>query len=277
MARVGFFESSLKAGASLAMKKLMDAFFMKKTYLFALFVLFATATFGQKKFTDEELFLPHFSLQLGYHFPEGDMASRFGNCGSVGAAFQIKTKKNFYFGLESGYLFGNTVREPGLIQNLFTDAGEVLDVEGKIAVVSIQQRGVTALLTGGKLFDFIGPNPNSGLLVKAGVGFMQHKIRLEHRENRIPQLEDEYLKGYDRLTNGLAISQFVGYYHLSNNRLTNFYFGFEVVEGFTQGRRTFNFDTMTVDNAKRLDILYGARLGWVIPVYKRPPEDVYYY
>jgi hypothetical protein len=34
---------------------------------------------------------------------------------------------------------------------------------------------------------------------------------------------------------------------------------------------------MNRDNAKRLDILYGARLGWIIPVYKRPPQDVYYY
>jgi hypothetical protein len=232
---------------------------------------------AQKSFSDSSLFLPHFSLQLGYHSPASDLANRFGNCGSVGAAFQIKTSGNFYFGLEGAYLFGNTVKEPGLIQNLRTEAGEVLANDGKIAIVSIQQRGYQVLLTAGKLFPWFGPNPNSGLLVKGGVGFLQHKIRLEHQENEIAQLEGEYLKGYDRLTNGLALSQFIGYYHLSNSRLTNFYLGLEVLEAFTKSRRDWNFDTMERDDRERLDILYGVRFGWIIPVYKRPPADKYYY
>ena len=104
---------------------------------------------------------------------------------------------------------------------------------------------------------------------------MQHKIRLEHQLNPIGQLEGEYLKGYDRLTNGLALTQFVGYLHSGNSRLVNFYVGLEATEGFTRGKRDLYFDTNQVDNDPRLDGLIGLRVGWILHVYKRMPETYY--
>ena len=111
----------------------------------------------------------------------------------------------------------------------------------------------------------------------AGIGFMQHKIRIENKDNDTPQLAGDLVKGYDRLSNGRMFNQFIGYMNLSNNHLVNFFAGLEVTEGFTRNRRSVNYDTGKHDGTKRLDMLYGLRFGWVLPLYSRAPEKVYYY
>jgi hypothetical protein len=71
------------------------------------------------------------------------------------------------------------------------------------------------------------------------------------------------------------LSQFLGYHYMSNSRLANFLIGLEVVEGFTQGRRDLNYDTGTTDTEARFDLLYGVRIGWIVPLYQRQPELFY--
>ena len=63
--------------------------------------------------------------------------------------------------------------------------------------------------------------------------------------------------------------------YLSNNRLTNFYAGFEFNEGFTKGVRGYQYDTMQSDGAKRTDVQIGFRIGWALPLYKRIKEFYY--
>ena len=115
------------------------------------------------------------------------------------------------------------------------------------------------------------------MLVNVGVGLIQHKIRIEVIGNNIPQLSKEYKKGYDRLSNGLLLTQSVGYLYLSTNRLLNFYIGVECMEGFTQSRRSFDYDLMKQDTKKRLDVLYGGKIAWILPLYKKAPQSFYYY
>lgn len=248
---------------------------MKVISFFAALLALSTCAFGQSQVRSESLFNPHVSVSLAYQWPGGDLANRFGNSGSPGIGFHIKSKTKWYYGGSWSYIFGNRVTEPGLLRNLRTANGEILDDQGQIAILFVQQRGWAAMAEGGRLFTVVGPNPNSGILVKAGCGLLQHKIRIEHQANPIAQLEGEYVKGYDRLTNGLAIGQFVGYYHMSNNRLVNFFIGVESVQAFTQSRRSFNFDTQTVDTAKRFDMLLGIRAGWCVNLYRRM-SDTYF-
>jgi hypothetical protein len=128
------------------------------------------------------------------------------------------------------------------------------------------------------MFAIIKSRPNSGLVLNMGVGLIQHKIRIEVIGNNVPQLAKAYKKGYDRLSNGLLLSQDLGYLYLSDNRLLNIYFGFECMEGFTQSRRSFDYDKMQRDTKKRLDILYGVKIAWILPVYgSRGPKGVYTY
>lgn len=231
---------------------------------------------AQYQVRDSSLFNPHVGVSWGFHVPGGDMADRFGNNGSVGVGFHIKSKTNWYYGVQGSYIYGKRVTEPGLLSNLYTERGEILDDQGQIATIFIQQRGYMITADFGRLFNVLSPNPNSGILVYGGVGFMQHKIRIEHQENEIRFLDGDYEKGYDRLTNGLCTYQFAGYSLMSNSRLINFFVGAECFQGFTQSRRELNFDTMERDTRKRLDVLLGLRAGWVINLYRRDPDEFYY-
>jgi hypothetical protein len=166
------------------------------------FFLWMSLTFhAQNAVRDSSLFDPHVSISYAFHLPGGEMVDRFGNSHNIGLGFHIKSKTNWYYGLQASYEFGTRVIEPGLLSNLTIEGGYIMDIQGQLSKISIQQRGYMITLDGGRLFNILGPNKNSGLLAFGGVGFIQHKIRTEYQENEIPQLEGEYLKGYDRLTN----------------------------------------------------------------------------
>ena len=111
------------------------------------------------------------------------------------------------------------------------------------------------------------------LFRSAGGGFVQHKIRIQDNGNSAPQIAPPYTAGYDRLTNGLALTQFVGYQIVSRDKTINFFLGLDFTEGFTRNRRGFNFDTRQADTQKRLDILYGARVGGSIPLFTNQNAD----
>lgn len=231
---------------------------------------------AQRNVRDSLVFAPHISFSYAHQFPGGDLGERFGPNSNIGLAFNVKDLRNFFYGVEVSYMFSDNVTQPGLLQNLMTSNGEILANDGEIAEVLVQQRGWLASATGGKVFPLRNSNPNSGILVKGGVGFMAHKIRLETQMHTVTQLEDEYVRGYDRLTTGITTSQFLGYFYMSDNRLTNFYAGIESFQGFTAGRRSFTFDTQTVDNQPRFDLLVGLRVGWCIHIYKRTWRNFYY-
>lgn len=250
---------------------------MSKWILAALaLTLSSFGVLGQNQVRDSALFDPHVSISYAYQLPGGDMANRFGNNHNIGLGFHIKSKTNWYYGFQGTYLTGNRVlHEEGFLSNLMVDDGYILDNQGQLAKISIQQRGFSLTADGGYLFPVLGPNKNSGILLYGGVGFLQHKIRIEHQEHEIAQLEGDYLKGYDRLTNGLMLHQFAGYYYMSNYKLINFYLGVEAWQGFTQSRRDFNFDTQVKDDTQRMDLLVGIRAGWVLHLYRRMSTDYY--
>ena len=110
-----------------------------------------------------------------------------------------------------------------------------------------------------------------------GAGLLQHHIRIENKDNNTPPVLDEYKKGYDKLTNGLSTREFIGYQYLSNKNILNFYAGFEFYQAWTECRRDYNFDTMEEDNTKRNDYLFGVRVGWILPLYQKAPNEYYYY
>jgi len=117
-------------------------------------------------------------------------------------------------------------------------------------------------------------HPDNGLMLLTTAGFVQHKLNIFDKDKAVPQIRGQYVKGYDRLTNGAFIEQYVGYTYFSKYQLVNFSIGFDALIGFTQGRRDYLYDVNRTDNAKRLDILYGVRASWFIPIFKRKSEDM---
>ncbi|TXB66543.1 hypothetical protein [Phaeodactylibacter luteus] len=220
-----------------------------------------------------------YHISYGGHSPGGDLGRRFGNHFSVGTGLEwITDRGNWLLGAEMNYFFGNQVAENPL-SALITDQGFIIGNDRTFADIQLRMRGFYAGAHVGKLIPLGPRNPRSGLRVTVSAGLLQHKIRIQDDPLRfVPQLDDEYKKGYDRLTNGLAFTEFVGYQILSTNKRINFFAGLELTQGFTMSRRSFDFDTRTQDTASRLDFNVGLRVGWVLPFYvgERASEEIYY-
>jgi len=206
------------------------------------------------------------------------MAKRFGFSNTVGGDFTYKTSQGFIFGLDYSFIFGEKVlHSEDYFKAIQTSGGFVIDGNGMLAETFLYERGFNLGVILGKQFNIWNNNQNSGPFVQVHAGFMQHYVRIENPYKTAPQVNDDYAKLYDRLTNGFSMTEFVGYRFMGNHRLWNFYAGFEFVQGFTMGRRSYNVDDMSTENSKRLDLLSGVRVGWVIPLYGKTKQEFYYY
>lgn len=232
---------------------------------------------AQKGLRDTTLTMVPISASYAYQLPSGDMSERFGVNHNIGLSAAVKFKSNYMLGVQGTFIFGNNVNQPGLLQNMYDSQGQILNTSGKPAGILLFERGYTIMGFAGRIISVAGPNPNSGLMIRLGAGYMRHKIRIETQNDEVPQLEGDNIEGYDRLTAGPAASIFVGYQNFSNNRTINFMFGFEIIQGFTKSLRAYNFDTEQADTDTRLDALNGLRFGWTLPIYRRPAEKYYLY
>jgi hypothetical protein len=225
---------------------------------------------------DTSIALVSVNAGYAYQWPGADMAARFGPNSSISLGAFRKFRSNWLAGAEGSFLFGNKVVEPGMLRNVINSAGQIIDKDGAMADVFLFERGWTAMAYAGRLIPLIGPNPNSGIMLKLGAGYMRHKVRVQTQQNVVPQLEDEYLEGYDRLSAGPAALGYLGYQHFGNRRLVNFHIGVELMAGFTEPLRAFNFDTEQYNTGSRTDLLTGIRAGWSLPIYRRLDERFHY-
>jgi hypothetical protein len=113
-------------------------------------------------------------------------------------------------------------------------------------------------------------------MISLGGGYLQHKINLYDAQHKVAAVKDQRVYGLDRLSSGFSTSLFVGYLFLSENRLLNFYGGFEICQAFNSSVRKFNYDTGLPDTQKRFDVLSGVKFGWILPLYQKKPNDFYY-
>jgi len=217
------------------------------------------------------------SITYKGQLPVGLLAERYGFNSSIGLGFQYKTNNGLIFGVEGGYIFGDNIQENSLLNSyVFHQDGRIYDVLGLTSNVFFFERGWTFSGRIGKIILPKESNPNSGWFAQIGGGFLQHRIFADTKEFDIPQLAGDYGKGIDRLTNGFMLVQYFGYVNLDKRKLRNFSIGIELIEGFTQSRRSFNYDTMEAETGTRLDILIGLRASWILPVYKSNKDDYYY-
>ncbi|MFH2144135.1 MAG: hypothetical protein ABIJ97_17040 [Bacteroidota bacterium] len=243
-----------------------------------LILLFVNAVMFSQSRIDSAMFIPMFKGVIAYQIPGGDLSRRFGNNFSTGGGFQIKTKSNILFSAECTYLFGNKLKNEAtsVLNAIMTSDGQIIDQNGEFATVLLTERGFYAGGRTGLIIPVFGSNPNSGVLITGGLGFLQHKIRIENDGNRAPQILNEYKKGYDKLTNGLFATESIGYMYIGKNQILNFAVEFEFYQAWTKCRRNFNFDTMEKDDEQRLDMLGGLKISWLIPLYKRMADGYYY-
>ena len=250
---------------------------MKGTALLIFSFLLSYAQ-AQVSVKDSIIGFPTIGVSYSYQIPGGDLAKRFGNNSSLGATALYKNKHNLIYGIEGTFIFGSILRESGILDSISTRRVQsiIVDQNGEAADVRLSERGFTVSAVVGKIIPLWSPNPNSGIMIQAKIGYLQHQIRIEDYNGNTIQITGDYVKGYDRLTSGWAVSEFLGYQYLGNRRLLNFFAGVEFIQGFTKSQR-YDFDLRRSDQSQHKDYLFGLRAGWIFPLYKKTPKEFYYY
>ncbi len=221
-------------------------------------------------------FIPNFAFS--YQFPGGDMAQEFGSNATIGGGFLLKSKTNWLLSADFNYIFGGTVKnEAEILKMVLNKDGYIIDGNGTYALYSVYERGYSINLRVGKILNLLSANPNSGVMLMGGAGFLSHFVKIDNQHRTAPQVSGDYAKGYDHLRGGFTFNEFVGYFFMGNSRVLNFYAGFEFYQAFTRSQRDYTFDLMRKDTKKYTDLFYGIKIGWMIPVYKRSPRAYYYY
>lgn len=144
---------------------------IRKITFVLLFTTFFIPAFGQRNVADSCIGATWLSVQYGGNFTAGDLADRYGFLNHIGLFAGYKTKKNYVFGVDASFIFGNDVRLTGLFDHLVDSKGNITDVNGDIAIVQVLPRGLYTNANVGKIFPVFGPNPNSGIYASVGVGF----------------------------------------------------------------------------------------------------------
>lgn len=218
-------------------------------------------------------------FSYGVHLPLADMAENFEFNFSLGGKIQYIMSNNLAIGIVGDYQFAEQIKTD-VVANLREPNGFLIDRTGQLTEVQMGQRG---FFLGGSISYLIPVLKNykrSGIEVRFEAGYQQHWVQIDILGSEVFGLSGDYVKGYDRMTTGFAMRQYIGYRHLDKNRLLNFYAGVDLMEAFTRNRRGFNYDQMMPDTKDRLDLLLGFRVGITLPIYIYTPEtedDVRFY
>lgn len=252
---------------------------MNKTFLLSIFIL--QGIFSHAQLNVKDSVIGKMAL-IGVHytanFPMGDLAKRYGYINGVGAVVNYKTKHNWIFGLEGNFLFTKKLKNDSLLDGLKDSHGNITGVDGNTAIYVLNMYGFNVNAHAGKIIPIFGSNPNSGLYISLGVGYLLHKINIETNYAVVPLIEKDQRRNYDYLTTGINLDQFLGYSYMSNNGFVSFYAGFYAMEGFTKNARSYSYQTgLPLSKDLRYDITVGIRAGWYIPIYKRKAKSFYYY
>ena len=271
---------------------------MRKVFI-SLLVLLGLATQLQaqqpKDIMKESIPVAMFQVTYAFQLPAMDTRELYGITNNVGGSFVYKTESNWLFTANGNFIFGDKYRGEWVDifgEGIVTSEGEVIGGSGSFTTLSINQRGMHLQAEVGKLFP-LGPNPNCGIFVQGGLGYLRNRLRADYEVtllNTPYMLDGDYQYGYDRMRGGPAFHFETGYLLLSDTRMINLSVSLEVTYARTRDLRDYDFRVYTnpetgimepvgrTDPNKRYnDFYYGIRVCWNIPTYQRKPEEFYYY
>lgn len=251
---------------------------MKRLFLIPALLIAFLKSEAQQSIADSVVSSLLFQASYAIQLPAGDLAERYGYNSQIAGVIGYKTNKNWLWNAHLGFIFGDQVKgRQELLRMISTSTGEVIDGDGTYTSLALLQRGFHLQAKAGKIFTTRKPNPNSGIYVQGGLGYLAQRIRIETQFGTAPQLAGDYAKGYDHLRGGFAHSIDAGYFFMGNKRTLNFSAGFEWIAAYTRPMREYSFELMRRDTRKYTDHYIGLRINWMIPGYRRAPQKYYYY
>ena len=217
-------------------------------------------------------------ITYGVDLPGGDLADRFGLNYNPAVEIDYFINESWFFGVHGHFLLGPLVKED-VISNIRTSDGLLIGQQKNKSIITLKQRGFNIGLHAGKFINLSGKESRNkhGLRLRVGTGLLSHHIIFNDESVTLNQLLGDYGRGYDRLTRGIAIDEFIGYQYISGDGKINMFAGFSFVQGFTKNLRPVNFDTGLRDDSPRIDLMNGIRVGITFNLYESSyGEDIYY-
>lgn len=229
---------------------------------------------------DTAISTPFFTASAGWTFPFGEMGNRYNSFININTNLGWKSETNWIYYCEFGFQFGsdNVKIKNDILSEMLTNTSDpyVIGMDGTNAGVVAYNRNLSLSVFGGKVFPLWFSNPNSGLMLTLGAGFLQHQIIYQPTLTEAPQIEGDYALGYDRQMRGVMVSGFLGYIHMSKKNFANFYVGLQVDNAWTKMTRKYQFDLRGGDNKLYYDGMFTLKIGWMFPFYGRDADKIYY-
>ena len=218
-----------------------------------------------------------FLIDYSYQFPIAKLSEKFGNNSSIGINLINKTKTKIFYGIKGHYFFGGKIKDSTIFDNISTDNGFVIDGNGTFANILLLQEGLNVTTYAGYAIHLNEKNP-TGVYISVGLGLLQHRIRIDTKNQYIPQLSNDYKQGYDQLTNGISTNFVIDYVYFEKNNRLKVFAGIDYTYALTKERRSYYFpDLSPPNNEFRNDQLFGIHIGIIVPVNRKNEEEFHYF
>jgi hypothetical protein len=216
-------------------------------------------------------------FSYGVDLPAGDLADKYGLNLRFGASTSYYfANSNISIGISGDYLLGQKVKNDP-VSNLRTSDGYVVSTGGLQNSLKMSQRGLVFGAYLSKIFPLKPDKIRTGIRLDIGCYYLGHWTHFNDEFGVVPQLVGEYKKGYDKMSGGFALKEFIGYQYLDQKSRISFIAGFEFFQAQTKNLRYHNYDTATNDISKNFDMLFGVKAGWILPIYiEKNPQEIYY-
>lgn len=241
-----------------------------KTAFYCLFLAFIlpNAVSAQIGMRDSSIQIASFGFGYQYSQAFESLIDRVDYTHQLNPFANYKLSRNIVLELGGHILLGDYNDYQDLIKGLNSDSGFPIDQNGLLVEINTQFFGYA--LYGGlaKIWNIWPRNPNSGIIVGIESGFIQHKINYVFGGQDFPALQGEYVKGYDRLSNGFYLAEKLGIRYYSLRNYLSFEIGFRLFQGFTQNRRSWDMVEMRKIDEPRTDMQIGAYASLIIPIFR---------
>ena len=232
-----------------------------------------------------------FTIDYNYQIPNGILSKTYGNSSELLISYFIEKPNNLFFGVETGYMFGDNINDTTILQNIETENGSIIGSDGYYGNINLYERGFNAYVFMGyaihphksrKLFfpylHNLAHKELSGFYISIGLGYLRHKIFIDTQNQNLPQLDVEYKEGYDKLRGGISTKLSADYKFYSKKRNLQFSIGCNYVSAYTKNLRPYSFKEMNYSSScKRWDQILGFKFGIIIPIHRMNTEEFHYY
>ncbi|MBE50752.1 MAG: hypothetical protein CMP51_03585 [Flavobacteriales bacterium] len=216
-----------------------------------------------------------FIFDYTYQIPLGEISEKYGQNSSLSASF-ITNKKKYLYSIEASFMFGENIKNDSLLRNISTENGSLINSSGELDQILLSQRGFNTHLMCGKALKF-NKTTNHSIFIYGGPGFMSHKINLQSNRTNLPQVQEDYAKGYDQLESGLSTKICIDYIYFHPNNFIKINMGINIINAFTKYQRLYNFsEMMSYEDKFKHNLFLGIKFGIIIPINSANTEKFYY-